>query len=75
MRCYLTRTGHIAAVEFLNEGPDDALIEQAKVIFIGRAADGSFDGFEVWDGGRRLYVHPQGTPQAAAIESAESSRP
>jgi CRP-like cAMP-binding protein len=55
MRCYLMQKGHIAAVEFLEPGPDEVLIEQAKTCF-RRHAGRSFDGFEVWDGARRLYV-------------------
>ena len=58
MRCYLMRKGHIAAVEFLTAGPDEALIEQGKTILRARS-DKPFDGFEVWDGARRVYVHPE----------------
>ena len=58
MRCYLMRKGHIADVEFLTAGPDDALIKQAKQIFRERT-DRPFDGFEVWDRARRVYVHCQ----------------
>jgi hypothetical protein len=38
-------------------GPDDFLIEQAKAFF-QRQSD-QFDGFEVWDGKRRLHVYPE----------------
>jgi hypothetical protein len=58
MRCYLMRKGHIAAVEFLTSGSDESLIEQSKTIFRERT-DRPFDGFEVWDGARRVYVHPE----------------
>jgi len=58
MRCYFMRKGHIAGVEFLTAGPDEALIEQAKKLFRERAVR-SFDGFEVWDGKRRLHVYPE----------------
>jgi hypothetical protein len=58
MRCFLMRKGHIAAVEFLTAGPDESLIEQAKLIFNERT-DRPFDGFEVWDGARRVYFHPE----------------
>jgi hypothetical protein len=54
------RNGHIAAVEFLAAGPDDALIEQGKKLF-REQSEKSFDGFEVWDGARRLHVHPKAT--------------
>ena len=50
--------GHIAAVEFLAPGPDADLIAQGKAHFTRRADDG-FDGFEVWDGKRRLYCYPE----------------
>lgn len=65
MRCYLMRKGHIAAVEFLTSGPDEALIEQGKIILRTRP-DGPFDGFEVWDGARRVYVQLE-EPKAPAI--------
>jgi hypothetical protein len=54
---YLMQHGHIAAVEFLAPGPDADLIAQGKAHFTRRADDG-FDGFEVWDGSRRLYCYP-----------------
>lgn len=57
MRCYLMRKGHIASVEFLTAGPDEALIAQGRKLF-ARLPDNSFDGFEVWDGNRRLHVYP-----------------
>ncbi len=46
MHCYLMRKGHIAAVEFLTAGPDDALIEQGKEIFSQLPIE-AYDGFEV----------------------------
>ena len=58
MRCYLMRKGHIEAVVILTAGPDEALIEQGKRVF-GDRTDRPFDGFEVWDGARRVYVHPE----------------
>jgi len=60
MRCYLMRKGHIAAVEFLNPGPDESLVEQCHRIFLAQT-DRYFDGFEVWDGKRRLHVYPEET--------------
>ena len=59
MRCYLKRKGNIAAVEFLTAGPAEFLIEQGKAHFSRRQLDDSFDGFEVWDGSRRLHVYPE----------------
>lgn len=59
MRCYLMRRGGIAGVEFLTQGPDESLIEQAKRHFERRSVDG-FDGFEVWEGARCVYRHPPG---------------
>ena len=58
MRCYLMRNGHIAAVEFLTAGPDEFL-----VIFRERT-DRPFDGFEIWDGTRRLHTS---TPKNSKI--------
>ena len=58
MRCYLMWKGHIADVEFLAGGSDEALIEQGKRIFRERT-NRPFDGFEVWDGTRRVYVYPE----------------
>ena len=60
LRCYLMRKGHFAAVEFLTPAPDEELIEQGKRIFNHRT-DRPFDGFEVWDGARRLHVYPEET--------------
>jgi hypothetical protein len=60
MRCYLMRNGHIQAVEFLASGTDEELIEQGKRVFQERG-DRPFDGFEIWDGARRVYVHPEAT--------------
>ena len=56
MRCYLMRKGHIAAVVLLTSGTDDSLIDQGKACFAARASE--FDGFEVWDRARKLYVYP-----------------
>lgn len=58
MRCYLMHSGHILAVEFLAAGPDESLIEQAKAHF-DRRSEEPFDGFEVWDGKRRVYCFPE----------------
>ena len=55
---YLMQHGHIAAVVFLAPGPDADLIAQGKAHFTRRADDG-FDGFEVWDGTRRVYWYPE----------------
>jgi hypothetical protein len=57
LRCFLFRNGHFADFEFLTPGSDEALIEQAKRVFRELRADRRFDGFEVWDGGRRVHVH------------------
>ncbi len=59
MRCYFLRDGHIAAVEVLSDvsGDDDA-IKQACVLYVARLRE-SFDGFEVWDGARKLYRYPE----------------
>ena len=48
---------NIAAVEFLAAGPGEPLIEQGKAHFL-RLSGRLIDGFEVWDGVRRVYVPP-----------------
>ncbi len=59
MRCFFMRKGHIQAVEFLTPGTDEALIEQGQKLFRKRP-DPPFDGFEIWDGARRVFVYPEG---------------
>lgn len=60
MRCYLFRRGHIAAVETLKAGTDEALVEQARALFDKRGPD--YEGFEVWDCARFVYRHPAMPP-------------
>ena len=59
MRCYFMRGGHIASVEFLEQGLDTDLIKQSHAWFETRNTNQRFDGFEVWDGARRVYVFPE----------------
>ena len=59
MRCFLKKKGRIAAVEFLEAGPDESLVEQAKAHFARRTTDERFDGFEVWDRARYVYAWPE----------------
>lgn len=73
MRCYLIQKGHIAAAEYLRPGSDDALIEQGKAHFRRRAGE-AFDGFEVWDGTRRVHVHTERTDQPSAKRDNAPSR-
>lgn len=62
MRCFLMNRGHIVGVEFLSKGPDDKLVEEARAHFDRRIGGGErFDGFEVWDRARRVYVWPEET--------------
>lgn len=63
MRCYFMTKGHIGAVEFLTAGPDEKL-EQVHAHF-ERCHDGKdrFDGLEVWDGARRVFVYPAETEE------------
>ena len=65
MRCFLMRGGHIESVELLEPGSDEDLIVQGRMWFEVRKAEGRFDGFEVWDGARRLYTYPE-EPSGAA---------
>ena len=54
MRCYLMRGGQIHGIEFLKDGPDEKLIEQAKAILLARSREG-FEGIELWSGNRFVY--------------------
>jgi hypothetical protein len=45
-------------VELLKAGSDDSLIEQSKARFVLLSTEGNYDGFEVWDQARRVYIHP-----------------
>src|SRR5215472_1934605 len=60
MRCYLFRRGHIAGVEMLKAGSDEALVEQARVLF--EKCGKEFQGFEVWDGARFVHRSPELPP-------------
>ena len=60
MRCYFIRNGHFAAVEVLNARADEDAIEQAQSLFEQHAK--SFDGFELWEGGRLVYQFPEVSP-------------
>ena len=66
MRCYLIKKGHIAAVEFLTAGSDESLVVQAQAHYKRRSAAELIDGFEVWDGARRVYSWPDelGAPKS-----------
>jgi hypothetical protein len=72
MRCYLMRKGHIESVEVLDVGSDAELIAQGKAHFARR---GGFDGFEVWDGKRRIYVYPTGRPSNPEQGNVREARP
>jgi hypothetical protein len=74
MRCYLMQNGHIRAVEFLTPGPDESLIEQGKSHFASKSLD-AFEGFEVWDGARRVYVYPEVTKDLQRIERQALAAP
>jgi len=58
MRCYLMRGGQIHGIEFLKDGPDEKLIEQAKAILQRRSGEG-FEGIELWSGNRFVYRTPR----------------
>ena len=58
MRCYFMRDGKIKNVEMLRDGPDEALIQQAKLLFEQHKAIERYDGFEVWSGKRFVYREP-----------------
>jgi hypothetical protein len=54
VRCYFLRNARIEAVELLEPGPDENLIEQARALFQDRASQG-YECFEVWTGRRFVY--------------------
>ncbi len=60
MRCYFFRRGHIAAVEMLKAGSDEALVEEARALFEKRKME--FEGFEIWDCARFIYRCPELPP-------------
>jgi hypothetical protein len=59
MRCYFMRDGHIAAVEVMEDVKDDAeAVKRASALFVARVGEGRFDGFEVWERARRVFIYP-----------------
>jgi hypothetical protein len=54
MRCYLMKSGEIQGIEYLADGPDEDLVEQAIAILKARARQG-IEGVEVWSGRRFVY--------------------
>jgi hypothetical protein len=58
MRCYFMRDGKIENVEMLQDGPDEDLIQQAKLLFDQHKAIERYDGFEIWSGKRFVYREP-----------------
>lgn len=71
MRCYLFRSGHIAAVETLKEGSDDAVVDQARTFF--ENSERHYEGFEVWDCARFVYRHPELPPAYRSAPMKERS--
>ena len=71
MRCYFFRGGHIAAVETLKEGSDEALVEQARALFEKRERE--YQGFEVWDCARFVYRYPELPPPYRSASTGRSS--
>lgn len=71
MRCYLLRSGHIAAVEVLKDGSDETVIDQARTLFENSERD--YEGFEVWDCARFVYRHPELPPAYRSAPMAERS--
>jgi hypothetical protein len=63
MRCYLMRSGHIAAVEELAGLSDQQAIERCREIFDARKLESKFEGFEVWELARMLIQHREVTTE------------
>ncbi len=59
MRCYFMQDGHITAVEVLTQADDAGLIEQSRTAFDRLRETERCQGFEVWDGKRRIYRYPE----------------
>jgi hypothetical protein len=62
MRCFFLRDGHIAAVELLPQGLDDAeAVERSRQMFEERTRESRYEGFEVWDMARVVaqFLPPQ----------------
>jgi hypothetical protein len=57
MRCYFMLAGHIAGVEAIPGLPDDETVRRARELFEERRQSYAYDGFEVWDLGRRVFQH------------------
>jgi hypothetical protein len=51
------RAGHIAGVEAIPGFPDDETVRRARELFEERRQSYAYDGFEVWDLGRRVFQH------------------
>jgi hypothetical protein len=63
MRCFLMRSGHIAAVEDLPGLSDQQAIERCREIFDARKLESEFEGFEVWELARMLIQHREVTTE------------
>jgi hypothetical protein len=60
------RDGHIAAVELLDDVPDDdSAIDKARLLFNARTRE-HFEGFEIWDRERIVFRYPKETPSKPA---------
>jgi hypothetical protein len=69
MRCYFMRGGRIQGVTFLQAGPDDALIKEARSALAQQAGQ-HFDGFEVWDGTRFVYRSDATSPSKGTDQAS-----
>jgi hypothetical protein len=65
MRCYLMKDGQIHGVEFLVNGPDESLIEQANALLERHAARG-IEGVEIWSGKRFVHRATREAPKQGA---------
>ena len=57
MRCFFIKGGHVAGVEELPGLTAAQAIEMARKLYEARKEE--FEGFEVWDGDRALYLFPE----------------
>ena len=58
MRCFFIKDGRIAGAEYLDGAEnEEAAIAESRSRFISKIRFG-YDGFEVWNGGNRIYCYP-----------------
>ena len=70
MRCYFFRRGRIRSHAELPHLSGEEAVAEGKKLFAAVAKE--FEGFEVWDGNRKIYRH--GVTVRPRLGSEENSR-